>query len=90
MAVNMPTAIGAAGTTAFGAQSLVPLIDWLARHYQVQPELTPDAQYSLALILIGAGGAIIGTTVVIARALMLRWLKKHHVEIPPETEKPNA
>jgi hypothetical protein len=86
MAVNMPTAIGAAGTTAFGAQSLAPLIHWLGRHYDVQPALTPEVEYSLALIVIGAGGAVVGTAVVIVRALIARWMKDHNLE----TERPNA
>jgi hypothetical protein len=90
MAVNMPTAIGAAGTTAFGAQSLVPVIHWLGEHYQVQPAFTPELEYSLALIAIGAGGAVIGTGLIIGRALLARWMKDHNLEIPPETEKPDA
>lgn len=81
MAVNMPTAIGAAGTTAFGAQSLVPLIHWLGLHYDVQPTLTPEAEYSLALIVIGVGGAVVGTAVVIVRALITRWMKDHNLEM---------
>ena len=82
MAVNMPTAIGAAGTTAFGAQSLVPLIDWLAVHYAVQPPLTPEVEYSLALILIGAGGAAIGSAVWLIRLIVQRLLHKYRIETP--------
>lgn len=82
MAVNMPTAIGAAGTTAFGAQSLVPLIQWLAVHYDIKPPLTPEVAYSLALIVIGAGGAIIGTVVWFARLIGRRLLAKYHLESP--------
>lgn len=80
MAVNMPTAIGAAGTTAFGAQSLVPLIDWLALYYDVEPAPTPEVEYSLALIVIGAGGAIIGSTVLLFRLLARRVLRKYDVD----------
>jgi hypothetical protein len=86
MAVNVPTAIGAAGTTAFGAQSLVPLIHWLGLHYDVQPALTPEVEYSLALIVIGAGGAVVGAAVVVARALIARWMKDHNLEM----ERPDA
>jgi hypothetical protein len=89
MAVNMPTAIGAAGTTAFGAQSLVPIVHWLGEHYQVQPALTPELEYSLAVIAIGVGGAVIGSGFVIVRALIARWMKDHNLEMPTE-EKPNA
>lgn len=89
MAVNMPTAIGAAGTTAFGAQSLVPLIDWLAIHYDVQPVPTPELEYSLALIVIGAGGALIGGAVWLARLIADRMLGKYRIETP-ELEKTDA
>jgi hypothetical protein len=82
MAVNMPTAIGAAGTTAFGAQSLVPLIDWLAVHYAIQPPPTPEVEYSLALILIGAGGAVIGSAVWLVRLIVQRLLHRFHIETP--------
>lgn len=81
MAVNMPTAIGAAGTTAFGAQSLVPLIDWLSQHYAVQPPPTSEVEYSLALVLIGAGGAIIGSLLWLTRLIVHRLLRKYHLEI---------
>lgn len=76
------TMIGAAGTTAFGAQSLVPIIDWLGTHYSVQPAFTPELEYSLALITIGAGGAVVGTAVMIGRAVLARWMKQHNLEIP--------
>jgi hypothetical protein len=89
MAVNMPTAIGAAGTTAFGAQSLVPLILWLAVYYDVKPVPTPEVAYSLALIIIGAGGAIIGSIVWLARLIGRRLLSKFQVE-PPHMEKADA
>ena len=82
MAVNMPTAIGAAGTTAFGAQSLVPLIHWIGLHYDVQPALTPEVEYSLALIVIGAGGAVIGSAVWLIRLIAHRLLRKYHIETP--------
>lgn len=89
--MNATTTTMAAGSAAFGAQSLVPVIHWLGEHYQVQPTFTPELEYSLALIVIGAGGAVIGTGVVIARALIARWMKDHNLAIPtPETEKPNA
>lgn len=82
MTVNVPTAIGAAGTTAFGAQSLVPLIDWLAVHYDVQPAPTPEVEYSLALIVIGAGGAVIGSAVWLVRLIVRQLLHKYHIETP--------
>jgi hypothetical protein len=89
MTVNMPTAIGAAGTTAFGAQSLVPLIDWLALHYDVRPVPTPEVEYSLALIVIGVGGAVIGSTVWLLRLLAHRVLRKYDLETS-ELEKADA
>ncbi len=89
MAVNVPTAIGAAGTTAFGAQSLVPLILWLASYYDIKPVPTPEVAYSLALIVIGAGGAIIGSIVWLARLIGRRLLMKYHIE-PANMEKVDA
>jgi hypothetical protein len=86
MGVNVPTAIGAASTSAFGAQSLVPLVHWLGLYYGVQPALTPEFEYSLALIAIGVGGAVVGTAVVIVRAVVARWMKDHNLEM----ERPNA
>jgi hypothetical protein len=80
MAVNMPTAIGAAGTTAFGAQSLVPLIDWLALHYAIEPMPTPEAEYSLAVILIASGSAVIGGAVWLVRLTACRLLRKYRAE----------
>jgi hypothetical protein len=80
MTINMPTAIGAAGTTAFGAQSLVPLIDWLALHYDIEPMPTPEVEYSLALIVIGVGGAVVGSTVWLVRLLARRVLRKYDLD----------
>jgi hypothetical protein len=80
MTINMPTAIGAAGTTAFGAQSLVPLLDWLAVHYDIEPMPTPEVEYSLALIVIGVGGAVVGSTVWLVRLLARRVLRKYDLD----------
>ena len=80
MTINMPTAIGAAGTTAFGAQSLVPLIDWLALHYDIEPMPTPEVEYSLALIVIGVGGAVVGSTVWLVRLLARLVLRKYDLD----------
>ena len=90
MAVNMPTAIGAAGHHGFRRAVPCPANRLVRAAIPGAARTDPGRA-----ILAGAHpdrrrGAVIGTTVVIARALMLRWLKKHHVEIPPETEKLNA
>lgn len=82
MAVNVPTAVVGAGATAFGAQSLTPLLGWLAEHYQIQPQPTAEVLYSTAVILIGVFGGSVGSACWLIRALMLRWLKKHHIELP--------
>ena len=50
---------------------------------------TPEVEYSLALIVIGVGGAVIGSTVWLLRLLAHRVLRKYDLETS-ELEKADA
>lgn len=91
-----PTTTTVAGTagTILSVESLVPLIDWLAVHYSITPMPTEIQERAFALVLLIVGGTVLGSAWWLTRAIVCaiakRWLVKHEIPLPPETETPNA
>lgn len=85
MAVDNSTIVVGSGTAYLSVDSAKELVHWAGLHYSLQPPLTEGAEKALAIICILFIGTVCGGLWWVARAVVLRWLKKHGIQIQKPT-----